>query len=266
MSSVFQRYAPEFVVDGFEVAPRLRTLVFTGPYYPHGIYFPHNQIVELDMHLHCINRTSNPYLKLNYPALQSLTLTFILWRSDLAVFSSISTPNLKSLCIDFSRLREILAWPHRDFISFLSRPQPVVLHELVLRCSQTSMCSRNLIECLRHLPSLAKLKVLERHGQFLLTDDVFLALTHSHNFTGSTQETNALCPGLVELDIGGASDYNPDVLAQMVESRAMMKGTNLTNLQSLVLHESVWGERFAPHVRARLSALEEVGLRLHIES
>jgi hypothetical protein len=118
---------------------------------------------------------------------------------------SLTVPNLREIAFSFNWFTD---WPNSKFLQFLTRSS-CALEKLVL--SHVDMRAHELIECLRMMPSLVKLRI-EGSVDVLLSNNVVDGLKQK-----GTQQP--LVPNLRFLALEGVFAFCDDHFADMLESR-----------------------------------------------
>ncbi|GLB45707.1 hypothetical protein LshimejAT787_2600400 [Lyophyllum shimeji] len=253
------------VVDAFEYAPLLRNVATHGAK-PTALRIPWHQITNLtfdppdtigmEWAQQCSNLqsltiypTMLPNGHIIHPLLGHFTTSLGLQSppNALGIFSRFTTPNLLSLIIKSASPNKYFIWFHSEFLAFVARSPPFALREFALINLYTDMTADQLIECLRVLPSLQTLKIVETYRKPLFTHEVCHALTRrAYDVDDYSDEMSSmhLSPMLTTLYLGEGAIVDPESLADMLESRLPHIGDpcydELASLTSLTLGAVFW--------------------------
>ncbi|KAF8055201.1 hypothetical protein FPV67DRAFT_870948 [Lyophyllum atratum] len=277
------------VVDAFEYAPLLRNVATRGVP-PSALRIPWDQITDLtydppdstgmEWAQQCSNLQSLTIYPTSlrnahsiHPLLGQFTISLGL-RSPpnaLDISSCFTMPHLLSLKINSASPTKYFVWFHAEFLAFVARSPPFALREFILVNLYTDMTDDQLIECLRVLPSLQTLKILETYRKPLFTHEVCRALTrraYDINDMSDEESSMHLSPMLTTLYLGEGLIVDPETLADMLESRSPHAGDpdydELANLTSLTLGAVFWAFPRKNAAMARFKTLAARGLNISV--
>jgi hypothetical protein len=228
-------------IDTFEVAPRLAnltmrfntssytlaapwtqisTLVSNGPSLDefHEALRGAPNITECGVYIDHYGRRLDPsYTIIQHAHLQILKVDARIDSGPL--FNRLSLPALRYF--DYNEAFAPTPWPQRQFVSLISR-SGCSLEKLVLHF-QHWLLDDDLIECLRHMPSLTHLQ-LNLHSSAAMTDKTLAQLTRPNSILLS-ERTSYLVPKLEFIDLSLCNQFYGEGLAGMIESRRRFSDT-----------------------------------------
>jgi len=228
-------------IDTFEVAPQLTSFTMRFNMSPYLLVVPWTQIstlasdgpsldefyealqgvpnlIECSVHIERYDTGLDPSrTMIQHAHLQILKVDA--WNDSGPLFDRLSLPALRYF--DYNEAFAPTPWPQRQFVSLVSR-SGCSLEKLVLHF-QHRLLDDDLIECLRHMPSLVHLQ-LNLHSSAAMTDKTLAQLTLPNAILLS-ERSSYLSPKLEFIGLSLCNQFCGDGLASMIESRRCFSDT-----------------------------------------